>query len=290
MKFNVTLIDPPNYKYAHLLTDICRTIAYGLRDLGFECDLTVNSIDAGYTNIIVGTHLLTVADITAIIDTGALYIPLQSESVYHDPKSGIVSSSYQGQQFESIARPLMEHAVAVWDALTEVKLLRRLSIRDDKVKRFSMGYCQGLEDIVHRPLDRKDVDILFFGSITPHRAKIFATLQGLSVAAFQYGPSAFRNDMIARAKINLSLHSASDLDYFPQPRTGYLLNNKAFVLAETSIDHPAMRALVADVNADAFRERCAHFLSHTAELESQAEAAYEAYRHIRMADMLDAIL
>jgi hypothetical protein len=290
MKYNVTLVDPANYKFAHLLTDICRTIAYGLRELGLHCDLTVNSIDTGYTNIIVGTHLLSAGDVSGIVSSGAPYIPLQSEVLQRDPQTGVISSSYQGQQFETIARPLMEHAVAVWDGLTELRLLHQLSVADEKVKRFRIGYCEGLEDIEQRPYDSKDLDVLFFGSLTPHRTKIFDSLQGLRLAVFEYGPSAFRNDMIARAKINLSLHSSPDLDYFPQPRTGYLLNNKAFVLAETSVDHPAMRELVVEADADGLRERCAHLLSNAAELKCQAEAAYEGYRRLRMADMLAEII
>ncbi len=290
MKYNVTLVDPANYKFAHLLTDICRTIAYGLRDLGLDCDLTVNSIDTGATNIIVGTHLLNAAEVAAIVNSGAPYIPLQSEVLHRDPETGAVSSSYQGQQFETIARPLMDRAVAVWDGLTELRVLHQLSVADEKVRRFRIGYCEGLEDIEHRPYDRKDIDVLFFGSLTPHRQSVFSSLHGMRVALFEYGPSAFRNDMIARAKINLSLHSAPELDYFPQTRTGYLLNNRAFVLAETSIDHPAMRDLVVEAPADKLRSRCAQLLSNPAQLEQQADTAYQGYRKLRMADMLAEIL
>lgn len=290
MRFNVALVDPSNYKFAHLLTDICRTIAYGLRDLGHECDLTVNNVDAHWTNIIVGSHLLAADDVSTIVNSGVPYIVLQSESLHRDPLSGVICSSYQGQQFETVGRPLLEHAVAVWDGITELELLRQLSIADEKVKRFKIGYCQGLEDIEHRPYDCKDLDVLFFGTNTPHRANIFASLEGVRVGLFEYGPSAFRNDMIARAKINLSLHSAPELGYFPQPRTGYLLNNKAFVLAEPSVDHPAMRELVAEATAATFRDRCLELLADMTELESKAEAAYEGYRRMSMADVLAEML
>jgi hypothetical protein len=291
MKYNVTLVDPANYKFAHVLTDLCRTIAYGLRELGLDCDLTVNSIDSGSMNIIVGTHLLNGGDVANVIGSGAQYIPLQSEVLTRDPKTGAVISSYQGAQFEEVARPLMDHAVAVWDGLTELRVLHQLSVGDEKVKRFKIGYCEGLEhDVEHRPYDRKDLDVMFFGSLTPHRQKIFARFNGVRTAVFGFGPSAFRNDMIARAKINLSLHSSPELDYFPQPRTGYLLNNRAFVLAETSIDHPGMRDLVDEAPADMMGKRCAELLGDPAALQARAEAAYEGYRRMRMADMLAEIL
>ena len=290
MKFNVTLVDPAAYKFAHVLTDICRTIAYGLRDLCLDCELSVNSIDTARTNIIVGTHLLTEGDVAGIINSGATYIPLQSEALHRDPESGAIRSSYQGQPFETLARPLMEHAVAVWDGLTELRILHQLEVTDEKVKRFKIGYCQGLEDVQHRPYHRKDVDVMFFGGMTPHRRQVLEKFQGMRIALFEYGPSAFRNELIARTKINLSLHSSAELDYFQQTRAGYLLNNKAFVLAEPSIDHPAMRDLVAESPADGLVECCAKLLSSAAELEAQAEAAYEGYRRLRMADVLAEIL
>ena len=88
MKYNVTLIDPVNYKFAHLLTDICRTIAYGLRELGHDADLTVNALDGISMNIIVGTHLLTAEEVTAIVDSGVQYIAMQSELLELDAASG----------------------------------------------------------------------------------------------------------------------------------------------------------------------------------------------------------
>jgi hypothetical protein len=290
VKYNVVLVDPAHYKLAHLLTDICRTIAYGLRDLGLECDLSVNSIDNESTNILIGTHLLSESDISGIIGSGVPYIAMQSEWVYRDPQTGAICSSFQGAQFETIARPLMEHAVAVWDGLTDVVLLRQLCVPDERVKRFRMGYCQGLEDIEQRPYDRKDVDALFFGSITPHRAAILSSLTGMRTATFEYGPSAFRNELIARSKINLALHSTPELGYFPQPRAAYVLNNKGLVVAEPSVDHPAMRDLVAEAPAAELRDLCAQLLANPAELKNQAEAAYEGYRHLRMADVLSELL
>jgi len=290
MRYNVTLVDPANYKFAHILTDICRTIAYGLRELRLEADLTINSIETGCTNIIVGTHLLNPGDVANVVNSGARYIVLQSEILNRDPTSGEIVSSYQGHQFETVNRPLMEHAAAVWDQLTELRMLNQLAVTDDKVKRFQIGYCEGLEDFEHRPYDRKDVDVLFFGSLTPYRQQILGRMNGLRTAVFGFGPSAFRNDMIARAKINLSLHSSPELDYFPQPRTGYLLNNRAFVLAEASIDHPAMRDLVEEAPNDRLAERCVELAADPTALAERAEAAYERYRHLRMADILAEIL
>lgn len=290
MKYNVVLVDPASYKFAHIMTDICRTIAFGLRDLGYECDLSVNSIEPSAMNILVGTHLLTTGDVDAVIKSGAKYIALQSEVLHRDPKTGAVVSSFQGAQFETVARPLMDHAVAVWDGLTELRVLNQLAVADEKVKRFGMGYAKGLEDIEHRPYARKDVDVMFFGSLTPYRRDILARLKGLRVVHFEFGPSAFRNDLIARTKINLSLHSSPELDYFPQPRTAYLLNNKAFVLAEPSIDNPPMRGLVDEERKDRMAQRCEELLSNLGELEARAEAMYEGFSKLRMADILAEIL
>ena len=289
MRFNVTLIDPPNYKFAHLLTDLCRTIAYGLRDLGHDCDLTVNAIDGATTNILIGTHLLTADDVRNIVRSGAPYIALQSEVLKRDPATGALQTDYQGPNFETINRPLMDNAVALWDGLTDPELLQQLGT-NHKRKRFQIGYCAGLEDIEHRPYDAKDIDVMFFGSVTAHRQSILNTLQGLQVKTFDYGPSAFRNDMIARSRIQLSLHSSPELDYFQQTRSGYLLNNRAYVLGETSADQPPMKKLVCEVDGRAMRQTCVELLSNPSELKARAEAAYEGYRGLRMADILAEIL
>jgi hypothetical protein len=290
MKYNVTLVDPASYKFAHVLTDICRTIAFGLRELGHACDLTVNSIDNAYMNILVGSHLLTADDVKAVLDSGARFIVLQSEALYLDQQTGSVCNSFQGRQFEAVARPLMQRARAVWDGLTDLPILAKLGVPERKVKRFGIGYAQGLEDVQHRPYDQKDLDVLFFGGLTPYRRQILASLQGMRVAHFEYGPSAFRNDMIARTRINLSVHSSPGLTHVPQGRVGYLLNNRAFVLSEPATDHPPMRDLLTEVPTECMAARCAELLAEPAEIEARAEAAYEGYRRLRMADILDEIL
>jgi hypothetical protein len=290
MRFNVTLVDPPHYKFAHLLTDLCRTIAYGLRDLGYKADLTVNSIDGASTNILIGTHLLTADDVSNIVRSGAPFITLQSEVLKRDPTTGAVRSDYQGEQFETINRPLMDHAMAVWDGITPPELMQQLDVGGRKRKRFRIGYCAGLEDIDQPDYAQKDIDVMFFGSITQHRSTIMSSLNGLQYKTFDYGPAGFRNDLIARSKINLSLHSSPELDYFQQTRSGYLLNNRAFVLGETSSDHPPMKDLICEVDGARMRDTCVDLLSRPAELKARAEAAYEGYRSLRMADILAEII
>jgi hypothetical protein len=291
MRFNVTLVDPANYKSAHILTDMCRAIAYGLREMGRECDLTVNSVQPGYTNIIVGSHLLNAEDISVLIRSGSHYIVFQSEFLALDPASGAVCSSFQGAEFETIARPFYDRALAIWDGLEhDLPLLARMGVPPEKIKKLDFGYCEGLTDIQHRPYANKDVDVLFFGTLTEHRQAILEELnRNLRVAVFTDGPSAFRNDLIARAKINLSLHSTPVMAHFPQPRSGYLLNNGAYVVAEPSSDNPPMRSLVEEATAEALPEVCSRLLSE-GDLAARAEAAAEQYRSLRMADVLANIL
>src|SRR5579862_2891619 len=100
MQYNVTLIDPANYKYAYLLTDTSRMIAYGLRSLGYSCSLTVNNLDASAINVIVGTHLLQEQDSNSIINSGVKVVVHQSEVLMPGTGGVRVRSSFLGDQFE----------------------------------------------------------------------------------------------------------------------------------------------------------------------------------------------
>jgi hypothetical protein len=290
MRFNVTLIDPPAYKFAHLLTDIVRTTAYGLRDLGHEANLTVNHIDGDATNIIFGMHLLTADEATSIANSGARYIPVQTEHLQIDAASGEIHGFFQGNQFEAMFARLMQNAETVWEGYTDLAVYRKMGVPTERVRRFRPGYARDLEDIQHRAFPCKDIDVLFFGSVTPYRSQILNTLQGMRVATFEFGPSAFRNDMIARAKLNVSLHATPQTDYFPQPRTAYLLNNKACVVAETSSDWPPMRALVTETSTQDFADCCRQLLDTPRELESRAQSGYEGFKSMPMSDVLAELL
>jgi hypothetical protein len=279
MRYNVTLVDPATYKFAYLLADVSRVIASGLRSLGYRCDLTTNNIDSAATNIIVGTHLLTPGDARAIIDSGARYIALHTEWLSPGDPPYSVKSTFQGNDFESRQREFLERAEAIWEAWeSNIQLLSLFDIPPERFRRYWTGYHVDLEEIRHRSYTDKDIDALFVGAVTPRRQAVLNELgRTLKVTAAMDLPHPFRNDLIARAKINLALFSDPALNYFSFLRIGYALNNRAFILSEPSVNDRGMQELVMTCPAEQLVERCRSLID-SGEIPRAADEAYELYR------------
>ncbi|MBI2901703.1 MAG: hypothetical protein HYY17_16080 [Planctomycetes bacterium] len=288
MRFNLTLINPAGYKYAYLLTDTCRAIAYGLRSLGRRCDLTLNQIDRDATNIVVGTHLLSEQDAKGIAESGARYIAHQSEWLMPGTGKNLVDSSFHKDAFERVCRRFFERAEAVWDPYVEnQRLLAKFNIPPERIRTLHMqGYHPGLEDVRHRDWAEKDIDVLFFGSVTPRRGKVLGQLAArVRVVAILDAPSEFRNDLIARAKINLNLHAGDEFTHLSLSRIGYLLNNRCAVVSENASTHPELQALTIHDSYDRLVPLCLDALA-AGKLEETAAASYEKFKAMPMTEVL----
>ena len=291
MRYNVTLVDPAGYKFAYVLGDICRVVASGIRSLGYRCDLTTNNIDAQATNIVVGTHLLSAQDLNMVQQSGAKYIALHTEWLSPGDAPYLVKSTFQGNEFEPTQRRFLENALAVWEAWdSNIQMLSRFDIPPERFKRFWVGYHEDLEEVRHRPYQDKDIGALFVGSVTPRRQALLQELsKHMSVSALFDAPQAFRNDFIARAKINLALFSDPALNYFSFLRIGYALNNRAFVVSEPSINDRGMQDLVVTAGADTLVQTCLEAIGSGA-IPRLAEEAYERYRQLPMTAVVKELL
>lgn len=264
MRHNVTLINPTNYRFGYLLTDICRYFAFGLRDLGLRADLSVNELDTAAVNVIVGTHLLTPAEVSTIVGSQMKYIALQSEWLSPGAAPNSVVSSFQGEGFQTMLRPLFERATAVWDAFhSNIAMLRRFNIPDERIKWLSSyGYAREMREIKHRPWNDKDIDVLFFGSVSERRRDILAELsRSLRVVSVLDAPAAFRNDLIARARLNVNLHASEAFTHLPLTRVSYLLNNAALVISEPVTTNPELHPMIAFAPRAELIEECRALLA-----------------------------
>jgi hypothetical protein len=292
VRHNVTLINPANYRYGYLLTDICRYFAFGLRDLGHRADLTVNQLDAGVMNVIVGTHLLTPAEVTTIVASQLEYVALQSEWLSPGPAPNSVVSSFQGERFEPTLRPLLERATAVWDAFhSNIAMLRRFDIAAERIKWLSSyGYAAEMREIRHRPWPEKDIDVLFFGSVSERRRVILAELgRSLRVVSVLDAPAAFRNDLIARARLNVNLHASEAFTHLPLTRVSYLLNNAALVVSEPVTTNAELHPMITFAPRDELLERCRALLAQT-DAAQLGEARLTEFARQPMSEVLRPIL
>jgi hypothetical protein len=290
-KYNVTLIDPAGYKFAYLLTDSCRVIAHGLRGLGRRADLTVNTLEPDAVNVIVGGHLLVAEAADRIRASGIRYVVLQTEWLSAGP-DGTVHSSFQGANFERSCRAFFEGAEQVWESYDHNRaLLERWSLGSGRLRRLAgYGFHEDLVEIRHRPWAEKDVDVLFFGSVTPRRARVIEELsRTLNVVAVLDAPAAFRNELIARARINLNLLATDEYQHLSLARVSVLLNNRCVVVSEQANTHPELQALMRTTEYGRLAGTCRALLA-TADLDAMAEAALAGYRRIPMAEVLRPII
>jgi len=227
MKFNVTVIDPAGYRCTHFLFPLCKLLCCGLESLGHDCSITRNAAQRGRMPIIVGGHLLTSRrDVDAIAASGE-YIVYQTENF----ENGVVDFVGRGNCYESVYVPLLARARTVWEIVSPAQVTMIANF-GGRPHRLLGGYHPDMEEVT--PKRNKDIDFLFFGSMTPHRHAMLEMLRkrGHEIVTIQNEADIFRNDFIARSKVHLAPKYGEQRDHFPWPRHMYLLNNKCLIVSE----------------------------------------------------------
>jgi len=89
-----------------------------------------------------------------------------------------------------------------------------------------------MEDVVHKP--NKDIDFLFYGSVGPWRRSVLQQLEalGYKVRVEFDAVALFRNDLMARSEVVLTLRHGTGMPHLPQARIFYAVNNRCLVVGE----------------------------------------------------------
>lgn len=238
MKLNVTLVDPPGARHTHFLFDLARMIAFGLEDLGHSCTVRRNMTEADRVNVVLGIHNLTSVDtVDALIDSKHRYVVYQTEII----RGATVNGSDLGGQFKALLLPLFQNATAVWD--TEDESIAALKAMGIATQKLGFGYTPRLEEVQHR--DEKDIDFFFYGSMTPHRRDVINRLRALGyhVAVIFDDAAMFRNDLLARSEVVLTLRQSEAFAHLPQARLLYLVNNRCLVAGESGLGQEPLEDL-----------------------------------------------
>ena len=140
----------------------------------------------------------------------------------------------------------------------------------------------------------EDVDVLFFGTVSPRRQTVIDQLRNRGVnvlAVTRENPlhGAGLDRAIARAKIVLGIHSHEDTathiaDF---ARLDHLLSNRRFVLHEDLFpvgSDQAFERVVTTCPYDQLADRCVHHLAHDAERRRIAEACHAWFKRERALD------
>ena len=177
---------------------------------------------------------------------------------------------------------LLRGAEQIWDYSPQnVQYLAQLGLT--KVRYIPLGYSRRLDRI--SDVGKHDIDVLFYGSASPRRSQIMEALsnRGFRTKSLfgKYGPE--RDAYIARAKLVLNIH-CFETTQLEQVRLSYLLNNKRFVVSETSDSNPYGDGVVFCDYQDIVA-RCAYYLGPGMDAERRriAELGYQSLQKIPMA-------
>ncbi len=226
MRWNLTVIDPPGFPFTHFLFDSVRMVAFSLEDLGLDVSITQNKLEPDRVNVLCGVHLLRdERDAEAILDTGSPFVVLQTEMVH-----GRTINREAGDRLDRVILPLCREARAVWDSSPEN--LHALAALGIEARLLRFGYQAKMQEIRHRA--SKDLDFMWYGSITEHRRKVLSELSqlGYRVATVFDAAPLYRNDLIARSEIILTLRQSEAMTHLPHARVLYAVANECVVAGD----------------------------------------------------------
>lgn len=175
----------------------------------------------------------------------------------------------------------------VWDySLNNIKALKERGI---EAVHCPIGYMPCLTRI---PEVEQDIDVLFYGSFSMRREKIFKALEGRVTQLYPgiYGKP--RDEYIARAKIVLNVH------YYPSKifeiaRCSYLYANKKAVVSEigedSSLEFP-FYAAQGFADYDHLVEKCLDLLGDSYKRQQCAERGFEVFSRMNQAEILRGII
>lgn len=279
MKFSICLLEPEGYKYSHFLYDVCKYLCYTIEAAGYECCMVRNRLYSDRINVIIGAHNITDPAGVERIKQAGKYIIVQSEVL----KENSINDWPVQQSYATVYLPLLRHAQAVWDGLETNRIqLRKLGINSELLLQF--GYLPAMEEIVHKK--NKDIDFLYYGSLTPHRKKLIDELKSLggNVVCVFDDAAIFRNDLIARARVNLAPNQAAGTNHITS-KVFYLLNNRSIVVVEKCFNQDWVEHCFPFADTDKWAALCMETL-HRPDLAELADKYFEQYKKLDMVHLI----
>jgi len=260
--FNVCLPQPPGYQHSFCLLELAELIVLTLRELGHETHFLLDEFEPTRRNIIVGCHL---ADPSWISRIPKSSIVVNTEQIYDQLHSAWKDNIFQWvKNFEAWDYSVRNISVFNESGIPNVKLLR-------------IGHQAELTRIV--PETAPDIDVLFYGSVTDRRAKIFDEIRnrGLNLVNLFGVYGAERDNYIARSKIVLNLHN-HPTEIFEVVRVHYLLSNAVAVVSEINASTSGCdfyADAVAGVPYESLAAECERLVRDDSARAAQSRRGYE---------------
>ena len=125
------------------------------------------------------------------------------------------------------------------------------------------GYTKGLVELTPRPEAEKDIDFLFFGAVTPYRKNIIHQIEARGhkvVYNEAFVPTYLRNDLVERARINLSLLMNEKWLIPSLSRLTFLISNSCPVVCEAVPTEPEIEKYATTVPSAVYVDQCISLL------------------------------
>ena len=211
--FAVFVVKPTGYIHSQVFKETAECLHSCLLHLGYDSILSDTHEVEGRRLIVVGPNLLPFARIH-VLPAGTILYNLEQYAHWSNPF-------------------LRAPEYVIWDFSEENS--RRLALNSTAF--LPVGYCPCMTHI--QPAKKQDIDVLFIGSPSPRRSEILVRMKnnGLKVHEAFGVYDKERDDLIARAKVQLNVHYAPGA-LMEQPRMAYLMANNCVVLSEESSFEP----------------------------------------------------
>lgn len=259
--YRVCLILPDNNPHSLCFREVGLLLMSALKSNNLECDFSINELSSERINIILGYHLIPSVNRLK----GYRYIPYQMEQLHSEEFP-----------FSAAMKQILQGAAEVWDySQKNIQFLKNEGI---EAKHIVPGYHPLLELIPVVP--RKTIDVLFYGSIGDRRRNILNPLDKvckLKTLFAVYGEK--RDKWIARSRINLNIHHYST-EIFEAVRISYLLNNKCFVITETSHDYSFPGVELVTMPQEEIVNTCIRFLKQPELIDQVRLQNYEDFKRL----------
>ena len=260
MKFNLVQVVKDTKMY-YLIHDPLRALLYSLESLGHDVIVQKDTMSKDRVNIISLGERLTMQDIDKIIASKVPYIVYQTE-VFTDEglnfQEGLTKEFCVEKQERYLK--LCRNALMVWECFDfNQKYLQNLGIESHIIYH---GYHPKLEGLPKK--EKLDIDICFFGSITPYRIQVLQKLakKKINVSILQFEPPLFRDETLRRSKINLSIRANdTTMSHLPHFRVLTALYHNTMTISEQARGQDWMKDMMEMVPIDDFVESVASALS-----------------------------
>lgn len=268
--YNVVLLQQAGYVHALGMVEIGRLLYQSFRSLGVPCRFQANQLEPDAINVLLGYHRI----------NSRSAIPSEPFVVYQ-----LEQLSEREGAFRPIHLEVFHRAQAVWDYSKEnIEFLKAKGVGN--VRHLPIGYHPALETIEHREPEH---DVLFYGSINERRRHVLERLAQACKVKTLFGVyGAQRDRYVARSKIVLNIHFY-EAQVMEQVRLSYLLNNRCFVVSESSPVNPFGESIVTAAWEDLVP--CVlDWLARPDDRQHTAERGYRMFQSRPMSEFLRRVI